>query len=106
MHTAGKMFAKTYLKAIRDIFFFRICGISQYVIFLSNRRGKLKLLGLQGDPPPHFPHLVRHPDLPMVCLLTVMIFFQSKKFTACKIKDEKEEKIFDGVQSTEDYLSI
>ena len=30
----------------------------------------------------------------MVGLLAVMVFFQSKKFTACKIKDEKEEKIF------------
>ena len=94
MHAAGKIFVKTYLKAIRDTFF------SQYVIFLSNRRGKLKLLGLQGDPPPHFPRLVGHPDLPMwktlrvVGLLTVMIFFQSKKFTACKIKDEKDETIF------------
>ena len=40
---------------------------------------------------------------------TVVIFFESKKFTACKIKDEKEETIFyffDGVQSTEDYPSI
>ena len=63
MHAAGKIFVKTYLKAIRDTFF------SQYVLFLSNRRGKLKLLGLQGDPPPHFPRLVGHPDLPMVCLL-------------------------------------
>ena len=27
-------------------------------------------------------------------LLTVMIFFQSKIFTACKIKDELEEIIF------------
>ena len=39
-------------------------------------------------------------------MLTVMIFFQSKKFTACKIKDEKEDTFFyffDGVQSTEDY---
>ena len=52
MHAAGKIFVKTYLKAIRDTFF------SQYVIFLSNRRGKLKLLGLQGDPPPSpFPSL-------------------------------------------------
>ena len=45
----------------------------------------------------------------MVGLLTVMIFFQNKKFTACKIKDEKEETIFllfDGAQSTEDYPSI
>ena len=77
-----------------------MCGISQYVIFLSNRRGMLKLLGLQGDSPPQFPHLVGHPDLSMrktlrvVGLLTVMILFQSKKLTACKIKDEKDETIF------------
>ena len=50
MHAAGKIFVKTYLKAITDTFF------SQYVefpnvIFLSNRRGKLKLLGLQADHP-------------------------------------------------------
>ena len=51
MHAAGKVFVKTYLKAIRDTFF-PICGISQYVIFLSNRRVKFKLLGLQGDPHP------------------------------------------------------
>ena len=100
MYAAGKIFVKTYLKVIRDTFF-PICGISQYVIFLSNRRGKFKLLDLQGDPPPpQFPRLVGYPDLPMrktlrvVGLLTVMIFFQSKKFTACKIKDEKEETIF------------
>ena len=79
-----------------------MCGISQYMIFLSNRRQKFKLLGLQGDPPPpaQFPCLVEHPDLSMrktlrvVCLLIVMIFFQSKKFTASKVKDEKEEIIF------------
>ena len=71
------------------------------MIFLSNRRGKFKLLDLQGDPPPpQFPRLVGYPDLPMkktlrvVGLLTVMIFFQSKIFTACKIKDEKGETIF------------
>ena len=64
---------------------------------------------------PQFPRLVEYPDLPMrkilrvVGLLTVVIFFQSKKLTACKIKDEKEETIFfffDDVQSTEDYPSI
>ena len=60
----------------------------------------MKLLGLQGDSPPQFPHLVGHPDLSMrktlrvVGLLTVMILFQSKKLTACKIKDEKDETIF------------
>ena len=99
MHAAGKIFVKTYLKAIRD--FFPICEISHYVIFLSNRRGKSKLLDLQGDPPPpQFLSLVGYPDLPMrktlrvVGLFTVMIFFQRKKFTVCKIKDEKEEAIF------------
>ena len=100
MRAAGKIFVKTYLKAIRD-FFFPICGISQYVIFLSNGRGKCKLLDLQGDPsPPQFHRLVGYSDLHMrktlrvVGLLTVMIFFQSKNFTACKIKAEKEEPIF------------
>ena len=96
----ANFFIKTYLSAIRDTFF-PICGISQYMIFLSNRRGKLKLSDLQGDSSTtQFPRLVRYPDLPMrktlrvVGLLTVMIFFQSKKLTACKIKDEKEETSF------------
>ena len=111
MHAAGKTFVKTYLKA-----FFPKCGISQYVIFLSNRRGKFKLSDMQGDPPPpQFPRLVGHPDLPMrktlrvVGMLTVMIFFQSKRFTAYKIKDEKRRDNFlfsDVIQSTEDYPSI
>ena len=99
MHAAGTFFVKTYPKAIRD--FFPICEISHYVIFLSNRRGKSKLLDLQGDPPPpQFLSLVGYPDLPMrktlrvVGLFTVMIFFQRKKFTVCKIKDEKEEQFF------------
>ena len=58
------------------------------------------LLGLQGDPPPQFPRVVGHLDLNIretmrvVGLLTVMSFFQSKKFTACKMKDDKEETIF------------
>ena len=97
MHVAGKMFVKTYLKAIRDIYLF----FSQYVIFLSNRREKVKLPDWQGDPPPpQFPRFVGYHDLPrrktlrVGGLFTVMIFFQRKKFTACKIKDEKEEKIF------------
>ena len=71
------------------------------MIFLSNRRGKLKLLDLQGDPPPpQFARIVGYPDLPMrktlrvVGLVTVTIFFQSKKLTACKIKYEKDETTF------------
>ena len=79
-----------------------MCGISQDVIFLSNRRRKLKLLGLQGDPHPpstQFPRLVGHPDFPtrktlrVVGLFTLMILIKKKKFTVCKIKDEKEETI-------------
>ena len=71
------------------------------MIFLSNRRGKFKISDLQRDPlPPQFPRLVGYPDLPMsktlrlVGLLTEVIFFQSKKLTAFKLKDEKEETIF------------
>ena len=67
------------------------------MIFLSNRRGKFKLLDLQGDPPPpQFPRLVGYPDLSMrktlrvVGLLTVMVFFQSKTFTTYKTKDEED----------------
>ena len=55
---------------------------------------------MQGDlPAPQFPCLVGHPDLPMrktlgvVGLLTVIIFFQSKRFTACKVEGEKEETV-------------
>ena len=64
MHAAGKIFVKTYLKAVRG--FFLICEISHYVIFLSNRKGKFKILDLLGDPPPpQFPSLVGYPDLLM-----------------------------------------
>ena len=59
------------------------------------------LLDMQGDPlPPQFPRLVGYPDLSMrktlrvVGLLTAMLFFQRKKITACKIKDEKEDTFF------------
>ena len=58
MPAEGKIFVKIYLKAIRDTFFPKI-GISQYVIFLSNRRGNFKLSDLQGDSSTNqFPRLV------------------------------------------------
>ena len=62
-------------------------------------------LNCRGSPPAQFPPLVRHPYIPIrktvrgvLRLLTVMIFkgvsesifFQSNKFTACKIKDGKK----------------
>ena len=96
--------AKFLLKLIQkllEIPFHLICGISQYVIFLSNRGESLNFQACKETfLPPQFPCLVEHPDLPMrkalkvVGLLTGIIFFQSKKFTAWKIKDEKEKIIF------------
>ena len=108
MHAAGKIFVKTYLKAIRDTFFanmsiFPICVIS------IQQKGKVSTFRLAGrspssvpslSSPPQFPCFVGYPDLPMrktlrvVGLLIVMIFFQSNRFTACKIKDGKEKIIF------------
>ena len=71
MHAAGKIFVKTYLKAIRDTFF------SQYVIFLSNRRGKLKLLDWQGEPP-----------CPLV------FSFKAKNLQHVKLKMKKRRQFF------------
>ena len=44
--------AKFLLKIIQKLL---EIPFSQYVIFLFNRRGKFKLIGLQGDPHPQFP---------------------------------------------------
>ena len=74
------------------------------MIFLSNRREKFKLLGFQGEHPPPLPSLVPslsgrswypHEENPerrwsAHCL----IFFQTKKLTACKNQDQKEETVF------------
>ena len=112
MHAPGKTFGKIFLTAIRDTFLSNtwsgITGgtgwLKVLVGVISNRRGKFKLSGLQGDPPPFFP-LAGHLDLPIMKtlrrvlnLLTIMIlkrvtlsiFFQSNKFTPCEVKDEKE----------------
>ena len=68
------------------------------------QKGKAQTFGLAGRPPKLFP-LVRHPNIPIrktlrrvTGLLTVMIlkrlsesiFFRSNKFTARKVRDEKE----------------
>ena len=70
----------------------------------TNKRGKFKILDFHGDPP-LFPPSVGHPDRPIrkalvrvSGMLTVMIlervsessFFQSKRFTTCKVRDENE----------------
>ena len=106
------MFGKIFLKALRDTFF-AICGLwsgdgqgdSTFLLgVISNRRRKLKLLILQGDP--QFHPLAWYPNLPfrktlsrVLGLLTAMIFkkvsesvfFQGflYKFTACKVKYKK-----------------
>ena len=88
------------LKTIRDTFYPNMWNFPIYDIFIQ-QKGKVQTFRLAGRPPPStlFPLLVGHSDLPMrktlrvVALLTAMIFFQSKKLTVCKVKDEKEEKI-------------
>ena len=79
-------------------------GLNFLLQLISNRSGKFKLLDLQGDPHLQCPRLVGYPDLPKrktlrrkLDLFTVMIlkivsesiFFQSNKFIAFKVKDEK-----------------
>ena len=75
MHAAGKIFVKFYLKAIRDLNWkleLEI-GISQCMIFLSNRRGNFKLSDFQGDPSTtQFLRLVGYPNLPMRKTLRVV----------------------------------
>ena len=92
MHVAGKNFGKTCLKAIGD-FLVRV--------YRTEGRSSNFLAG-RGSSPPRFPLLLGHPDFPIrktlrrvLGLLAAMIlkrvsdsiFFQSNKFTACKIKD-------------------
>ena len=92
MNAAGKIFAKIWLKAIRDTL------ISQNVEFPNI--WCFYLTGLQEDPHTLFPRFVVHPDLSIkktlrgVGPLTVMNFFQSKGFSACRVKDEKEQTSF------------
>ena len=82
--------------------------------FYPTEGENLNCWACRETPSCQFPRLVRHPDLPMrktlrvVGLLTVMILFQSEKFIACKIKDERGDDFlfFDSIQSTEDYSSI
>ena len=68
----GKFLLKLVWKLL-EIYFFSICGISLYVIFLPNRREKFKLLGLQRDSPPQFPRLVGHTGPSMRKTLMVLV---------------------------------
>ena len=82
-------------------------GLISLVGVIFNRRGKFKLLRLQGDSPISL-SLVRHFNLPirktlrrLLGLLSVVIlkresesiFFQRNKFSACKFKEEKRWQI-------------
>ena len=112
MRIPGKMFGKICLKAFRNTFFSNMWsvirggkkGLTFWWKVISNRRGKFKLLGLQEEPPPSPSPLVGHPNFSIrkilrrvLGLLTVFgkcecaYLFQSNKFTACKVKDRKEE---------------
>ena len=110
IYAAGNIFGKIYLKAKKcsnmcSVIRGRTGWLNFLVGVISNRRGKSKFLGLQGHPLPQPPPLVGHRNLPIrktlrrvLGLLSVIIlkrgnesiFFQSNKFTACKVKHEKE----------------
>ena len=102
MHAADKIFVRTYLAAFRDSFFSRYVEFPNISYFYPTEGKSLNFQACRktASPPPQFLRLVGHPDLAMrktlkqVGLLTVLIFLQSKKFTATNIKDEKEETIF------------
>ena len=103
MRAAGRIFGKKLEILIRDTFFF------QYVVCDQERDGGTRFFYggdiQQKGKVQTFSLLVGHPDLPvrktlmrMLGMLTVIvlkrvsesIFFQSNKFTACKVIDEKE----------------
>ena len=80
-------------------------GLNFLVGVISNRRGKPTFLSLQGHPLPQLPPLVGHPNLAirktlrrvlgLLCVIILKkgnesIFFQSSKFTACKVKHQEE----------------
>ena len=100
IYTAGKMFGKICLKAIGDTFFSNICSVIRGGKadwgWHATQGGKFKLFVLQEGTLCQFSPLVWHPNPPrMLRLLTVMILKRvSNIFTACKVKDEKEEATF------------
>ena len=94
IYSTGKISGKICLKAIRDVVNMWLIYVFQYVVCDQGR-----------DRGTHFPALVGHLNLPirktqsrLLGVLTAMIlkrvsesiFFQSNKFTACKVKEEKE----------------
>ena len=95
MHAAGKIFVKTYLKAIRDfpnIWKHPICAI-----FIQQKR-KVQTFRLAGRPHSPVPTLSGtpwspHEENPEGGWSTYCNDFLSKqkKNSACNIKDEKEE---------------
>ena len=121
IYATDKIFGKIYLKTLRDIFFSNTWstisgGTGRLKILVRGdiqQNGKVETYGLAGRLPHlQFPALVGHHDLPIrkilrrvLGLFTVMIlkratesiYFQSNKFTACKIKDEKETLLWHSI---------
>ena len=108
MHAASKVFAKVCLQVIRDTFFANMWSVTRGGVsglsFLVQQNGKVPSFGPEWRPPKCTP-LMGHLDLhikktlrSVFGLLTVMILkkvsqillFQQNKFTAYKVKDEKE----------------
>ena len=107
IYPTGNIFGKISVKAIRDTAFFQyiVCdqGTEGEPGVIFNRREKFKLFILLGDPLRQFPLLVWYPNLSIRKLMksgwsaycndfekSEWESFQSKTFSACKLKDEKE----------------
>ena len=125
MRIPGKMFGKICLKAFRNTFFPNMWsvirggkkGLTFWWKVISNRRGKFKLLGLQGELPPSPSPLVRHPNFPIRKILrrvlglltmflenvSVRISFKATNLQHVRLKIEKKRQI---LQSIEGYPSI
>ena len=112
MRTSGNIFVKICLKAIRDTFSniwsaVRVgaAGLN-FLVVISNKSGIFKILALRGEPPhprslPQWeswcPHKWNQKEnvlglftLMILKIVSESIFFQSKKFIACRFKDVKE----------------
>ena len=100
MHTSRKFFGKIYLKAIRDTFFPNIWNFPICDSFIQ-QKGKDLIFRLAGDPTLSLvpsrsgtswsPH---EENLEDGWSSYYNDSLSKQKFTACKIKDEKEETIF------------
>ena len=63
MHTSGKVFVKTYIKAIRDTFFSQYVEFPNKSYFYPTEGGSLNFQTCRESSPFPVPSLVGYPDL-------------------------------------------